>query len=133
MISCPAAKQIRCVKPSIATVSPSCTNASTASCMVATLSELTRPSVLGAAQHAELVALGIAHHGPEAPALVDPGDRGGAERLQPRDLGCHRAARAQVEMQAVLHGLVLGDGLEEHRPSGADGRLDDGVLLVDMV
>src|SRR4249920_2966311 len=104
MISCPAAKQIRCVKPSIATVSPSRTNASTASCIVATLSELTRPSVLGAAQHAELIALGIAHHGPEAAALFHPGDRGGAEPLHPRHLGGHRATRAQVEMEAVLHG-----------------------------
>src|SRR6478672_2500362 len=119
MISCPAAKQMRWVNPSIATVSPSCTNASTASCMVATLSELTRPSVLGAAQDAELVALGVAHHGPEAAALVHPGDRGGADLLQPRHLRCHRAARSHVEVQAVLHGFLLADDLEEHRPSGA--------------
>src|SRR6185295_17448008 len=108
MISCPAAKQIRCVKPSIATVSPSRTSASTASCIVATLSELTRPSVLGAAQDAELVALGVAHHGPEAAALVHPGDRSGADPLEARDLSRHRAARAQVQVEAVLHGLVLG-------------------------
>src|SRR5882672_10817541 len=102
MISCPAAKQMRCVNPSIATVSPSRTNASTASCMVATLSELTRPSVLGTAQHAELVALGIAHHGPEAAALVHAGDRGGADLLKPRHFGRHRAARTDVQVEAVL-------------------------------
>ena len=33
MISCPAAKQMRCVNPSITTVSPSCTNAAIASRM----------------------------------------------------------------------------------------------------
>src|SRR3954466_15344815 len=37
MISCPAAKQIRWVKPSIATVSPSRTSSATASRIVATL------------------------------------------------------------------------------------------------
>src|ERR1044072_2729748 len=37
MISCPAAKQMRCVKPSITTVSPSWTCAATASRMVVTL------------------------------------------------------------------------------------------------
>ena len=37
MISWPAAKQIRCVKPSIATVSPSRTSSRTASCIVVTL------------------------------------------------------------------------------------------------
>ena len=37
MISCPAANEIRCVKPSIATVSPSWTSSATASCIVVTL------------------------------------------------------------------------------------------------
>src|SRR3954453_10083836 len=46
MISCPAANEIRCVKPSIATVSPSWTSSATASRIVVTLLELTGiPSV----------------------------------------------------------------------------------------
>src|SRR3954449_12801990 len=40
MISCPAANEIRCVKPSIATVSPSWTSSATASRIVVTLLEL---------------------------------------------------------------------------------------------
>src|SRR5437867_2970908 len=40
MISWPAAKQIKCVKPSIATVSPSRTSSAIASCIVVTLDVL---------------------------------------------------------------------------------------------
>src|SRR6188474_453502 len=114
MISCPAAKQIRWVNPSIATVSPSRTRSATASCIVATLSVIPRsrfrvagPSVLGPAEHAQLVAFGILHHGPEAAFLVDPPDDRGADAFQAFDLGRHRPGGAQVEMQTVLDHLRL--------------------------
>src|SRR4029077_5968593 len=47
MISWPAAKEIRCVKPSIATVSPSWTSAATASCIVVTLLTPPPPALRG--------------------------------------------------------------------------------------
>src|SRR3712207_6127409 len=75
MISWPAAKQIRWVKPSIATVSPSRTSSATASRIDATLliasSRFWRPAVLRAAEDAELVALGVEHDRPERPLDVD--------------------------------------------------------------
>src|SRR5689334_20600608 len=86
MISWPAANEIRCVNPSIATVSPSWTSSATASCIVVTLPALVRPalvrpeligpelvrlelirrpSVSRPAKDAELVALDVLHDGPE--------------------------------------------------------------------
>src|SRR5262245_53762276 len=121
MISCPAANEIRWVKPSIATVSPSWTSSATASCIVVTLLELIRcPSVPRSAEHTELVALDVFHHGPEgrlavdrARRLLDVVHRRGAEAHEPIDLLAHRAARTQIKMHAVLRRLRLGHRLEE--------------------
>src|SRR4051794_15454012 len=108
MISCPAANEIRWVNPSIATVSPSWTSSATASCIVATLSELIRrlPVLLAvprSAEHAELVSLDVFHDGPEGRLAIDRArsllhvvDVGGAEPAKPVDLLAHRAGRAQV-------------------------------------
>ena len=41
---------------------------------------------------------------------VDPG---GAERLGPGHLGCLVLDRSEVDVEAVLHGLLLGDAEEE--------------------
>src|SRR5512132_3420946 len=87
MISWPAAKLIRWVKPSIATVSPSRTRSRTASCIEVTLliavaptSQLfRRPVVAGPPQHAELVALDVEHDRPERSFDVDPAEHRGAE------------------------------------------------------
>src|SRR5206468_866695 len=116
MISCPAAKQIRWVNPSIATVSPSRTRSPTASRIVARLELIRRPAVVRAAEDAELVPLGIPHLRPERPALLDvPADRP-AQPGDPFDLLGHRPRRPDVEVDAVLDGLRLGDGDErEHR------------------
>src|SRR5919199_827258 len=129
MISWPAAKQIRCVNPSIATVSPSRTCSAIASCRVPTLSGIRRPAVVGAAQHTELVSLGVVHDRPEAPALVDAAEHGRAGDDETIHLVLHRAGRADVEMQAVLHALALGDDLEQERPAPAGG-IDDLRLAV---
>src|SRR6266508_962635 len=100
MISCPAAKQIRWVKPSIATVSPSRTSWPTARTSWSACSSPARslgaPAVLRAAKDAELVALGIEHHGPEAPALVDVPELPGAELQHAGLLVGHRGRRAKV-------------------------------------
>src|SRR2546429_759144 len=112
MISCPAAKQIRWVKPSIATVSPSRTRSATASRIVVCLELIRRPTVVRAAEDTELVAFGIPHLGPERPSLFDVPADGPAKRGDPFDLLGHRSRRPDVERDAVLDGLRLGDGDE---------------------
>src|SRR5215212_8428299 len=133
MISWPAAKQMRCVKPSIATVSPSWTSSATASCIDATLvivrSQLgARPAVLRAAEDAELVALRVEHDRPEGPLDVDASLDRRAEPDRALDLPVHRVVRSHVEMQAVLHDLALGHLLEvealERHLVGRPARLD---------
>ena len=98
MISCPAAKQIRCVNPSIATVSPSRTSSRTASRIVATLPASVTVVLPAAAsdprtascgrssrsEHAELVALGVLHDRPVRVALLDQSLHGGARRADSR-------------------------------------------------
>src|SRR3989304_5341250 len=86
MISCPAAKQMRCVKPSIATVSPSWTSSATASFIVVTLLLIGRPPIFRTPEHAELVALGVEHHRPEAAVLLDEPELRRAERAHAADL-----------------------------------------------
>src|ERR1041385_2373565 len=121
MISCPAADEIRCVKPSIATVKPSWTSSATASCIVVTLLELIRyPSVSRSTEHTELVALDVFHDRPERRLAVDGArryldeiDLGGAEVPKAVDLLTHRARRSKVQMDAVLGRLRLRHGLEE--------------------
>src|SRR5215213_4224977 len=133
MISWPAAKQMRCVKPSIATVSPSWTSSATASCIDATLviasSQLgARPAVLRAPEDAELVALGVEHDRPEGSLDVDASLDRRAERDRAFDLLGHRVVRPHIEVQSVLHDLALGhllevQALERHllaRPARSD-------------
>ena len=72
MISWPAAKQIRCVKPSIATVSPSWTSAATASRIEATFEALI-VDVRAAGQTASIPAIAPAR-GRQDLALADLGD-----------------------------------------------------------
>src|SRR5438445_1890242 len=116
MISWPAAKQIRWVKPSIATVSPSRTRSATASRIVVCLELIGRPAVIRSAQDAELVPLGIAHLRPERPALLDEAANGRAEGGHPVDLLRHRSGRSDVEVDPVLDALRLRDAHEgEHR------------------
>src|SRR6266516_926086 len=116
MLSWPAAKQIRWVQPSIAKVSPSRKRSATASRIVVCLELIRRPAVVRAAEDAELVAFGIPHLGPERPALLDVPADGPSQRGDPFDLLGHRTRRPDVEMDAVLDGLRLGDGDErEHR------------------
>src|SRR5438445_13569626 len=103
MISWPAAKQIRWVKPSIATVSPSRTRSATASRIVVCLELIGRPAVIRSAQDAELVPLGIAHLRPERPALLDEAANGRAEGDHPVDLLRHRSGRSDVQVDPVLH------------------------------
>src|SRR3954453_3121365 len=142
MISCPAANEIRCVKPSIATVSPSWTSSATASCIVVTLLEVIRHvsvplAVPASAKDAELVALDVGHDRPEgrltvdrARRLLDVVDLGGSEAAEPVDLLAHTAGRAQVEVDAVLRRLWLRDGLEEDA-ARLPGRVGDvGALRV---
>src|SRR2546426_2663238 len=129
MISWPAAKQIRWVKPSIATVSPSRTRSATASCIVVTLELIGRPPVLRAAQDAELVPSGIAHLRPERPALLDEATERRAERGDPVDLLRHRAAGSDVEVDPVLDRLRLRDPHErEHRIAAPIAHDLDAVL-----
>src|SRR4030066_959389 len=85
MISCPAAKQMRCVKPSIATVSPSWTSSATASFIVVTLLLIGRPPIFRTPEHAELVALGVEHHRPEGTAFLDVPELHRAERAHAPD------------------------------------------------
>src|SRR6476659_631502 len=115
MISCPAAKQIRWVKPSIATVSPSRTRSATASRIGACLELIRRPAVVRAAEDAELVALGIPHLRPERAALLDVPADGPAQRGEPFGLRGHRRRRPDVEMDAVRDGLRLGNGDEREQ------------------
>src|SRR2546427_3948415 len=93
MISWPAAKQIRWVNPSMATVSPSRTSSRTASRMVATLppSGISRRRLpFGvAAQHAELVASGVQHDRPVRAVLLDEPLDGGAGGLETLHLVLH--------------------------------------------
>src|SRR5919197_2249148 len=112
MISCPAAKQMRWVKPSMATVSPSRTRSATASRIEVTLpvsgtSGLDRFSsrwdgVVGAAKNAELVPFRVLHHGPcrlrSAEALEDRRPK----LLQPRHLLVAGSRRPEVEVQSVF-------------------------------
>src|SRR3954453_16802651 len=96
MISCPAANEIRCVKPSIATVSPSWTSSATASCIVVTLLEVIRRvsfplagplavplAIRGSTKDAELVVLDVGNDRPEGGLTVDPAPR----HLEVFDLG----------------------------------------------
>src|SRR3954454_4433037 len=111
MISCPAANEIRCVKPSIATVSPSWTSSATASCIVVTLLKVIRHvsvplavplAIRGSTKDAELVALDVGHDRPEGGLTVDRArrhldvvDLGGSENAEAVDLLAHRATRTQ--------------------------------------
>src|SRR5438445_13712948 len=126
MISCPAAKQIRWVNPSMATVSPSRTRSATASCIDTTLpasgiaafghalilADLRFGRIVRPLQHTELVALGIAHH--------DPGGLGPAEPLHDRraqspeafDLFVPRPGRGQVQVDPALDRFRLGHPTE---------------------
>src|SRR5919206_171677 len=88
MISWPAAKQIRWVNPSIATVSPSRTSSATASCIDATLES----------------AIVLAH------------DRRSDGRETLRLLAFGRR-RTDVEVHAVLHRLALRHDEEQQRKS----------------
>src|SRR6478752_3268004 len=132
MISCPAANEIRWVNPSIATVSPSWTSSATASCIVVTLLELIRlPSISGSAEHAELVALDVLHHGPErrlavdrTGVLLDEIELRGTEPAQAIDLFAHRAGGSQVQVHPVLRRLRLGHRLEED-PARLPARVGD--------
>src|SRR6266571_1237565 len=130
MISWPAAKQIRWVNPSIATVSPSRTRSATASRIVVCLELIGRPAVVRPAQDAELVPFGIAHLRPEAAFDLDETALGRAESFYACDLRRHRTIGPNVQMDPVLHGLGLGDVDERHhrvavarpddlRPAGA--------------
>src|SRR6266511_5035894 len=120
MISCPAAKQIRWVNPSMATESPSRTRSATASFIVATLltrhppshQVIGRPPVLRATEDAELVPLGVEHDRPEAPALLDEPMVGGARVPQSPHLGGHRSRGTEVEVNAILDDLALRNPLE---------------------
>src|SRR6185312_14656976 len=138
MISCPAANEIRCVNPSIATVSPSWTRSATASCIVVTLLELIRgPAISGTAQHKELVALDVLHDRPErrpavdrAGLLLDVADRRGAERRQPEDLLAHRPGGPEIQVHPVLRDLRFGHRLEED-PACLPARVGDvGALRI---
>src|SRR5919109_5677134 len=139
MISWPAAKQIRWVNPSIATVSPSRTRSATASRIETTLfipplldvrvaSGVWGPAVLRPAEDAELVPLRVLHHRPEAASLVDACLDRRAELLEPSHLGRHRSARAEVDVDAVLDRLRLGDGLEV-QPVGHPGGIEHAGSL----
>src|SRR3954470_22340895 len=97
MISCPAANEIRCVKPSMATVSPSWTSSATASCIVVTLSALIlRLCLFGPlsrfAQHAERVTFDATHR--RTPQRGGP-DAGNVER---RRVGRQAHLRARFDL-----------------------------------
>src|SRR6266511_5741179 len=140
MISWPAAKQIRWVNPSMATVSPSRTRSATASFIVATLltchpsgsrPAIGRPPVLRATEDAELVALRVEHDRPEAPALLDEPMVGGARIPQPLHLGGHRSRGTEVQVDPVLDHLALGNPLEVE-PVAAAGGADECLVVVDV-
>src|SRR5207253_10612301 len=99
MISCPAAKQIRWVNPSMATVSPSRTSSATASRIVATFDPA---SGMGGLRRggldAELVALGVA---------LD-------EEVHDRPSGAFGDVRAGLVLAGGGVGLSLG-----HLPAGS--------------
>src|SRR5512143_643108 len=131
MISWPAANEIRCVNPSIETVSPSRTSSPTASRIVVTLLELIpHPSVGRPAKDAELVALRVAHLGPERTALLDEAAFRGAEGLESLDLLGHRPRRTQIEMDGVLRRLRLGHRLEEDPARAAGGVAHVGAVRI---
>src|SRR4029450_11309035 len=129
MISCPAAKQIRWVKPSIATVSPSRTRSATASRIDARLEVIGRPAVVRAAQDAELVPLRVAHLRPERPTLLDEATDRRAEALRPLHLFAHRARGPDLQGEPVLHRLRLGD-VDERQHRVADAVAHDLDALV---
>src|SRR6266571_821940 len=122
MISCPAAKQMRCVNPSMATVSPSRTRSATASridvtlppsAMAAATSGLDRLAarrdrVLRPAEDAELVPLGVLQDDPRGLGPAEPLQHRRPEALDPLDLLVPGPARPEVEVQPVLPRLLLG-------------------------
>src|SRR5216117_2512939 len=140
MISWPAAKQIRWVNPSMATVSPSRTSSATASFIVATLltghppgsrPAIGRPPVLRASEDAELVPLGVEHDRPEAPVLLDEPLVRGARLPQPLHLGGHRSWGTEVEVDPVLHDFRLRNSLEVEPVRGAAGA-DERLVVLDV-
>src|SRR5207247_5667908 len=101
MISCPAAKQIRWVNPSMATVAPSRTSSATASRIVATFEASAIGRFRGTRLDAELVALGIAHDY----VRVEPLDGPPSQALQAGHLLVHRGQGPKVQVQSVLRRL----------------------------
>src|SRR5690242_17956375 len=140
MISCPAAKQMRWVNPSIATVSPSRTRSATASRIVATLPPsgiaafgcCVRPLLLigWAEQDAELVPLGVLQYGPGRLGSSVAHDHGGTELDEPGHLRVAGSHRGQVQMETVLHGLGLGHLDEDQSPAGCAGDEGPGVVAL---
>lgn len=83
---------------------------------------------------AELVALRVLHDRPGAAGLVDRAQDGGAEGLQPFHGGVAGVgAGVEVEVEAVLGGLRLGDLLEEQAAAeaGAADRVEGLVGVAD--
>ena len=83
-------------------------------------------------QHVELVAVRVGHDHPADLALADA-DPAGAQRFQPGDLG-GLIARPQVQVQAVLDDLLLGNSQEEQVRGDAIlgaplGRLEDHYVV----
>src|SRR5439155_6208005 len=58
-------------------------------------------------------ALRILHHAPGGRRPAKALQGGGAEFLQPLDLGVARSGRPQVEVEAILHRFRLGNPLEQ--------------------
>jgi hypothetical protein len=81
------------------------------------------------AEHAELVALGIGQHDPRLLALPDV-DVTGSQADEAIDL-VTLVLRAEIEVQAVLCPLRLGDRLEEQAGDGVGRRPD--LELVGLV
>src|SRR5438445_3337986 len=141
MISCPAAKQIRWVNPSMATVSPSRTSSATASRIVVTFCSDTEPGWYqrcNGRRHARrrgadrpvrdlraaALGAGLGGAGFDAELVsfrvahdgvgVEALNDGCPEALQPADLLVHGRLRAKVEVQAVLRLLRLSHAVGPH-------------------
>src|SRR5918995_6889939 len=113
MISCPAAKQMRWVNPSIATVSPSRTISATASRIVATLLMRTsRPSRLGFRHLRD----GFLEHLERRPGLIAPEHE---RRRQTDDVLAGAEHEKPAPERGVLdrdHVLVIGELHADHQP-----------------
>ena len=78
-------------------------------------------SLVRGLDNTELVSFGVGHDRPPQTVLFNDLERSATKRVEPLDFRSH-VVGGEVEVQAVLDNLVLGNGLEE-KPDDASSRL----------